>query len=212
MMSKKRSNHRSRGIVLLVVLSALTFFSLLIAAYLVLSSQARDASFAISTRNIKSINHKAFIDEALMTLIRGTDDVNSPFFGEDLLSDYYGVRDFIALEIRTGASVTDTNGFIQLPVQDDGTITGGLNLASNNPNLIDDAYSGRIITFTSGNLTGKTFRVLRSLGVASTSYHDLIIERDSSFAAADISAGDKIMMNAFRETRLALVLMVQTSI
>ena len=92
------ANHRStnrQGVILLVVLGSLTFFSILVAAYLVFSNESRDASFARSQQEIREPDVDWMMNEALMTLVRGTEDTSNPFYGEDLLSDYYGLRDGI---------------------------------------------------------------------------------------------------------------------
>jgi len=72
-MKRNIANRRS-GIILLVVLSMLTFFSVLVAAYLVFSSQHQRSAFAIATRSTKQPNPSAMMDDALMMLIRGTGD------------------------------------------------------------------------------------------------------------------------------------------
>ena len=49
---EKRTASR-KGVILLVVLSSLTFFSILVAAYLVFSNESRDASLALSKRSTR---------------------------------------------------------------------------------------------------------------------------------------------------------------
>ena len=87
------------GVILLVVLSSLTFFSILIAAYLVFSNESRDASLALSKRSTRAPDVNWIMNEALMTLVRGTNDPNNPFYGEDLLSDFYG-HDGVELQVK----------------------------------------------------------------------------------------------------------------
>ncbi|MCC9655860.1 hypothetical protein [Rhodopirellula halodulae] len=189
----KRSPSDTRGgIILLVVLSMLAFFSVLAAAFLVFSNQSRRASFAIASRNIKQSHPNALLDEALMTLIRGTDDGNSSFFGEDMLSDYYGRTDFTALQVGTApAVVIDNNAFITFPVANDTTITGGKALSTD---PINDLYTGRVVTFTSGNLEGRSFRVLRSV-VNASNVHELTIATNSQLGTRVPVAGDTVWMN-----------------
>ncbi|EMI42575.1 hypothetical protein [Rhodopirellula sp. SWK7] len=180
------------GIILLVVLSMLTFFSLLTAAYLVFSNQSRQASFAIASRNVKQSHPTALLDEALMTLIRGTNNVNDPFYGEDLLSDYYGRSDFSALQVRTGTTASIINNtFLRFSVANDTSITGGRLLSTED---ISDLYTGRVITFTSGNLNGRSFRILRSISTAAGS-HDLIVSANAESGSLVPVAGDTLWMN-----------------
>ncbi|WP_144059798.1 hypothetical protein, partial [Rhodopirellula sallentina] len=161
-MNRKQS---PRGIILLVVLSSLTFFSVLIAAYLVFSNQSRQSSFTISARNIHRPDVNGIIDDALMTLIRGTNVPTDPFYGEDLLSDYYGRLD--AHDLTVGTVGTNIDGITKFEV------TGLANRA------LDDLYAGRIITFTNGPLTNRSFRLLRSFHVTAggtTTGHELVFE------------------------------------
>ena len=95
---EKRMANR-KGVILLVVLSSLTFFSILVAAYLVFSNESRDASLALSKRSTREPDVNWIMNEALMTLVRGTDDPNNPFYGEDLLSDFYG-HDGLSLQVK----------------------------------------------------------------------------------------------------------------
>ncbi|SMP76783.1 hypothetical protein SAMN06265222_1223 [Neorhodopirellula lusitana] len=181
-----------RGVILLVVLSMLTFFSLLTAAYLVFSNQSRQASFAIASRNIKQSHPTALLDSALMTLIRGTSNTSSAFFGEDLLSDYYGRTDFSELEVQAGSTASIANQFVmEISVVDDPAATGGLSLSTED---VNDLYTGRVITFTTGNLSGHSYRVIHS-ATSATGVHELYFQADASLGAFVPVAGDKIRMN-----------------
>ncbi len=167
--------------VLLVVLGMLTFFSILAATYLVFSNQSRHASFVIASRNTRAPDVKGIIDEALMKLIVGTDDINDPFYGEDLLSDYYGRFDALELQARP---VTDYNcnlggGFVRFPV----TVTPATT------DFWNDIFTGRVITFLGGPLINRSFRVVRSLGTHNgNNGHSLVIELPGDLTASrDVS-------------------------
>ncbi|MFG0266214.1 MAG: hypothetical protein ACF8AM_13865 [Rhodopirellula sp. JB055] len=191
-MKRSPSNQHS-GVILLVVLSMLTFFSVLVAAFLVFSNQARQASFAIASRNVKQSHPTSLLDEALMTLIRGTDDRTSPFFGEDLLSDYYGRSDFSAVRVLGAAALSNLtySTHLTFTVENDTTVTGGKPLATD---VVDDLYTGRIITFTSGDLNGRSFRVLRSTS-ATSGQHTLTIATNAELDNVVPVNGDTIRMN-----------------
>lgn len=182
---KRQLQTRPAGIILLVVLSMLTFFSLLVAAYLVFSSQARQTSFALSTRTIKAPNPNMLLDEALMTIIRGTDDPTHPFFGEDLLSDLYG-RNVTANLITSSAGTVSGppgSGFAEFRV----------NAQAGTPEL-DDIFANRVITTVNGDLKNTSFRVIRSISRGGQ-IHGLIVQLPPSVAANDIAAGVEIRMN-----------------
>lgn len=159
--------------ILLVVLGMLTFFSILVATYLVFANQSRQASFVIASRNNRMPDVRALMDDALMTLIRGTDDPTDPFYGEDLLSDYYGRFDAFDLEIVTPTGVQvflgqDVAAFVVRAIPNPAAMVGGY----------DDLYTDRVITFENGNtsLAGRSLRVLRSRINANAGNHTLFIE------------------------------------
>ena len=95
---ENRTTNR-KGVIRLVVLSSLTFFSILVDAYLVFSNESRDASLALSKRSTREPDVNWIMNEALMTLVRGTNDPSNPFYGEDLLSDFYG-HDGLSLQVK----------------------------------------------------------------------------------------------------------------
>ena len=166
-----------KGVILLVVLSSLTFFSILVAAYLVFSNESRDASLSLAKRSTREPDVNWIMNEALMTLVRGTDDPSNPFYGEDRLSDFYG-HDGLSLQVKNinqyvlgpqllGVSdpnnwpldeLTDTadkfTGFVRFPASTDGV---------SRPNLParNDVYAGRLVTFTDGPLANRTYQVMR---------------------------------------------------
>lgn len=171
---------RRRAMVLLVVLGMLTFFSILAATYLVFSNQSRQASFVIASRNTRAPDVKGIIDQALMKLIVGTDDAHDPFYGEDLLSDYYGRFDALKLQTRTTPGFTCNlgSGFARFPI----VLRDSSSVPTND--AWNDIYTGRVITFLSGPLLNRSFRVLRSLATPGTpDIHTLIIELPADLVA-----------------------------
>jgi hypothetical protein len=186
---RRSEKQRSSGIILLVVLSMLTFFSLLVAAYLVFSSQSLQSSFSVSTRNIKAPNPNALLDEALMTYVRGINDPTHPFFGEDLLSDYYGRTDSLDL-------VTTQAGIVSGPA---GAQLAELRATSAAAGDRNDVFAGRVITVLPGtavepSMANQSFRVIRSIARGS-SVHGLIISLPIGASAGDVGTGASIHMN-----------------
>ncbi|MDB4653950.1 hypothetical protein OAE54_00295 [bacterium] len=128
------------------------------------------------------------MNEALMTLIRGTNDENNPFFGEDLLSDYYG-HDGRNLQIRpyatptAGGAAIAGNGFARIPI---GYIGG-----KRPPEIpaLDDAFAGRLITPTEGPLAGKTYRIFRSQHLPDSGFDNLWIDLSGTEVSANANPG-----------------------
>src|SRR5690606_2765497 len=116
---------------------------------------------------------KDLLDESLMLLVRGTDDPSSPFFGEDLLSDYYGRRDALALRVgpqngsNEGSLRHIGGGYVRFPIQWIQRNASGnwVQIARPTTETWDDLCTGRLITFTSGPLQNRTFRVVLSRAV-----------------------------------------------
>ena len=192
---RRRANQRPSGIILLVVLSALTFFGLLIATYLVFSNQSRRNSFVMSRQKTATPDINQLLDEALMTLVRGTSDPFNPFYGEDLLSDYYGHSDSHTCRVRPVPTPTlgpwtivstsaaplepgeraSTGALLRIPLESYDPATGarGRPVAAD----YDDVLTGRLITFLEGPLKNRTYRVLRSVyRPAATPYDDVFVE------------------------------------
>lgn len=183
-----RAQRRS-GMILLVVLGMLTFFSILVATYLVFANQSRQASFVIASRNNRLPDVRALMDDALMKLIRGTDDPTDPFYGEDLLSDYYGRFDAFDLEIVTPTGVQvflgqDVAAFVVRATPNPAAMVGGY----------DDLYTDRVITFESGDtsLAGRSLRVLRSRINGNAGNHTLYIELPADLRASGTLAQSQV--------------------
>ena len=152
---------RRDGVILLVVLGSLTFFSILVASFLVFSNESRDTSFALAQRETRGFDAEWTMNESLMTLLRGSSDTTNPFYGEDLLADYYGLHDGLALTVANGPPPVEESGFVFIRVT---TRTQG-NSGTRGPPVfpqVDDVFAGAAITFLEGPLKNQTYRVLRS--------------------------------------------------
>lgn len=91
-----------------------------------------------------------------MTLVRGTEDTSNPFYGEDLLSDYYGLKDGFEGTVANIDPSSIPLGFLRFELRV--AVTA---MPFPFP-VIDDLYSGRLLTFRAGPLGNRTYRVIRS--------------------------------------------------
>lgn len=145
------------GVLLLVVLSMLTLFLMLGAAYLIMASRARDIARAYARLTLESdqsrVNYAQCLDNVLMTVIRGG---ATPVFSgtgttisfESLLADRYGA----SLTISGSATVTSVS---------DPLVYATCSLASQvHPALLN----GRVFTFVPAAGTVTSHRVLRASG------------------------------------------------
>jgi len=183
MSNARRLSATRNGVILLIVLSALTFFSILVAAFLVFSNESRSTSFALSQSSTRTPDTDAVMEEALMTLIRGTGDKLSPFYGEDLLSDFYGTKDFANVSVFQKPQQI-SNGFYRVGIE---LGKPGSN-STRPPHLpqINNAYAGRLITFTKTQspALNQTFRIAKSINVNALKdyiYIELTTENEADF-------------------------------
>ncbi len=173
---------RSRvGLVLLVVLSMLTLFSMLAITYLAVASRSRSASVALARSEHRGTPAPRLLDAALSQLLRGTTDDDSALWKHSLLEDLYGSPaqpsgedEPIVLRVRsedyaranpardmTGSSdqrpMLLAGRFLRVPLESAG-------LAQET-----DVYAGRVVTFLSGPLMHQSFHVVRYVGAVSSS-------------------------------------------
>lgn len=124
-----------------------------------------------------------------MTLIRGTSDGTNPFYGEDLLSDYYGRTDGMQFTTIDDGTFIGTTGFAQFRV----TTTAA--------SPWDDVFAGRVLTFTeslnNGVAENQSYRVLRSISMAPSAPNDhlIIIEPHPEIDVTKILDGSTFWLN-----------------
>ncbi|WP_168564111.1 hypothetical protein [Crateriforma spongiae] len=145
-------DNRRSGIILLVVLSMLAFLGILVVTYVTYTSSSRQSAFGIASREMRKTEPSEDFKDAVATLIRGTSDPLHPMYGEDLLSDLYGITDAVQTAVReidqTGpfneSSVAADRpmhvggGFVRIPLSffqhNENGIRQVLNLTTPNPN------------------------------------------------------------------------------
>jgi hypothetical protein len=164
------ASYRRRGVLLLVVLSMLTLFLMLGAAYLTIATRARKVARAFAnnaTVTATTATEQRLLDTAFMSVARGVSarTISSgtvPYLGagEDLLGDKYG-NDQPVMGRLTAASVVVTstgtsNALIQL------TATG----ISPQPTTFSD-LNGRVVSLMLPGLAAST-RILQASGSANT--------------------------------------------
>ena len=134
---RSQRKHQS-GVILLVVLSALTFFSLLVVTYFVFSSQAKQSAFGMNARTTRAPDINELMEQGMLTLLRGPSDPFNPLWGESLLDDLYG-DDGAELQVDTDDTVTPFGrGFVHFGA----SLPGGGRLSNR---VLDDIYAGRLI-------------------------------------------------------------------
>lgn len=171
---KQNSARKSKGLILLIVLGMIAMFSLLAVTYVVSAGASRDASFGAlrQARNSKFSLENAAI-KVLKSSLHGTNDLQSPFYKNDVIGDVYG-SNFIQTQFHTfnansGArlftSATITEQTFVLPTTTLVKVTLNPNDLSPNPlSALENEYNSRILTVLEGPLTGQSFRILKYVG------------------------------------------------
>jgi len=168
---------RRRGVLLLVVLSMLTLFLMLGAAYLLTTSRALDAAKAYSKltlgTNENRIPHGRLLDSVMLQVVRGGGTVRSisnsgtvplgtlTISGtgsiESLLADKYGLGTLTGT--MTGCTPLTAGGTAQL------VFTGGLTTGSS---VQPTDLVGRVLTLTAAGRAPTSHRIVRAQRAAAT--------------------------------------------
>lgn len=173
-------NTHRRGLILLIVLSMLTLFSLLAISYVVFSRQSRSANFGIARRDFHGMKGAEVIDEAMKQVLRGTTDNISAVGPHSLLSDLYGYSessngnlDHLLFQARAAGELF-AGRFLRIPLTDQAftPLRGGISVSSQMAAEHDD-FTGRVLTFLNGPLSGISFRIVRSVAAISGAHTDL---------------------------------------
>ena len=160
-----------RGVLLLVVLSMLTLFLLLGAAYIAVARRARMTSRAfannITATAAAGVAERKLVDDAFLTIVRGTKN-NLPDgspeerlgSGDDLLGDKYGHASSIEGK-ATAVAVSGTEAILELTTSELTPLA-----SSSAPNSSSD-LNGRVLTFVMPGLNVST-RILLATGSATS--------------------------------------------
>jgi hypothetical protein len=184
----RNQNRKTRsGLILLVVLSMLTLLSLLSITYVVFSSQARSSSMGMARKDFRGTPHTTLLDGAIRQVLRGSDS-RSMTWKNSLLGDLYGSSNglndnFVPLFART--STRDNPARTARLSAGQWLMTGAMPPAAGTLESVQifggsivkvplewdaalpeqhDVWNGRVLSFTSGPLTGLSFRAIRYLG------------------------------------------------
>ncbi|MCY3012120.1 MAG: hypothetical protein NTY42_20160 [Planctomycetota bacterium] len=171
---KQSSSRKSKGLILLIVLGMIAMFSLLAVTYVVSAGASRDASFGAlrQARNSRFTLENTAI-KVMKSALQGTNDLQSPFYKNDIIGDVYGSNflqtSFHTFNANSGArlftSATITEQTFVLPTTTLVKVTLNPNFISSNPlSSLENEYNSRILTVLEGPLAGQSFRILKYTG------------------------------------------------
>ena len=154
-----RRKHR-QGAILLVILSMLFMFTIMVLTFVMVTSRYRQASTMYVRAEQRDEEPKLFATRAVMQILRGPRDLNSPFLGHDLLGDVYSPpHEFAVLQawIPAPSTVVDDIGnlgqLVVLRIRD-------LDTPNYFKNLAEADFGGRVITILSGPFSGMSSRIV----------------------------------------------------
>jgi hypothetical protein len=154
-----------RGVLLLVVLSMLVLFVLLTVTYVIVATKERVTSKAAARVEISGDPPSQICDSLLMTLLRDTTNIHSPFHTWSLLEGIYGNVSFHGNVGKASQVLNGTGGTVD---------TGGqfYNIALyNGPSTYQSAadyYKGCVLTMINGPCAGVSTRIVGSNGTGLT--------------------------------------------
>ena len=173
-----RGSERRRGVILLVILSLLTLFMMLGATYLVMASRARVTAKAFAAANNGSRNQinsglgESFVDEALLSVVRGSPNSLITTGSTSLLADKYGADSPI-----TGSIVGSATG--SLIVSFTSTVSGTQSV---------EQLNGRVLTFQTPTLTTASVRILRAEPAPNSTTVKLFIPDGPTLSGANLTS------------------------
>jgi hypothetical protein len=222
---KKKSRRRQRGVVLLVVLSLLTLFTLLMVTFIIVSGQYRQSALSAARVSRVDPSPTKLLDNATFALLRDSTDPKNPIRFHSLLFDMYGGDGFVGAIAANGvgnvgyfASAADGTGgnFFDLrikvqapnPLPPATPTTAGepLDLAgSYHPlSFVNGYYNGCLLTVVSSSKAqGRRFRVVDYQAAPSSAFPDpsqhvfrvMPIALQNENSTTRPAAGDRVVLN-----------------
>ncbi len=167
---------RRRGMVLLVVLSLLAIFTLITVSFVLIASQGRRTAVAAARADQKGNSPQSQLHEAMLQIVRGTNNPMSVLQTHSLLEDMYGNDAVLGqVTVNNAFPATEnvtTSGVVQVLRVDFDQWFNRPMPAANELNRDDDPFAmssrlyrpgyfnGCVITMTSGPLAGRSTRVV----------------------------------------------------
>ena len=159
-----RTNHNSRsGVTLLFTISMIVLFLLMGTTFVVVANDYYKTAIRRSRLNTYKVDVASLMDRAFYDAFRGPslNDDSSPLRGHDLLSDVYGYG-FRGTLSGAGDITTLGSSLVVLSVDDSATqlLREETGVITTDPGYVDGLFNGRLITFTTGEATGYSTRIL----------------------------------------------------
>ena len=147
---------KRQGVLLLIVLSLLVLFALIGITFIVVANQY-DAAAKLQVKVERTGDAPdKIVRTVMLDILRGTTDLQSPFYRDSLLGDLYGNDGFRGRVINVPAVPTVPMGGAQLIA---------IRFAADN--IVEsrfkypNSYAGSVLTMTTGRAAGQSSRIVR---------------------------------------------------
>lgn len=192
----RKQHFARRGLVLLIVLGMLALFSLLVVTYVVFSTESKNASLVLARTDYRAQSPRTTTDQLLRLVLRGkqtpgiTNEPPNSLYRHDLLGDLYGDPRRFNLWYGSDPLVGTVSSTVfdikPTPASESLGYVLGIQLpnniiAPNTATLMSGALSGRVLTFTSGTLRNRSFRISTHEYVSAASMHFVTILAQDKF-------------------------------
>jgi len=184
-----RKFNRRRGVILLVVLGLLSLFALTGITFVLVAGQHQRGSTAASRREQYGDPPSVLLNEALLQVLRGTNNPYSVIGPHSLLEDLYG-SDGEVFEVQGfGAGpMPNTNGQLMI-IQFD----TAAEFTQFMPNSSAQHYAGRVLTMLEGPAAGISMRIVQHV---SQPADGLVVLVPPSLTTAQVPAtGNNFLIN-----------------
>jgi hypothetical protein len=182
-----------RGVIMVVVLGMLALFALVAITFAIIARQHKTGASMASVEERYGDSPKKLTDEALMQVIRGSKDANTPLARWSLLEDLYG--ESVAGTVTSSPGAFDPGGqILMFSITTDPRYAGLLKDVSNTAFKVGDGYfNGRVLTMLSGPAKGQSTRIVgfdASTGILQ------VVGFSATGALVDLPrAGDRFLIN-----------------
>lgn len=183
-----------QGIILLFVMALLALFALVTVTFVIVAHSHRQSTIVASRVESNIDTPKALIDRTVLQVLVGTNG-QSVLGPHSLFEDMYGNDGLLGTVTPTPDS---SNGLPPAPWAQYGQILRFYVRFDNPPAFaaLIGSMSGRVLTFTTGQLKGHSFRVLSFDSQPSFLLMSVLAEDiDATVAATQLAAGDRILVN-----------------
>ena len=208
-MSRNTNNHRThphrahqlhapharsrRGIILLFVMALLALFALVTVTFVIVAHSHRQSTIHATNVGRTVDTPQLLLNRAINEVLVGSNNPHSSLQGVSLLEDMYGNDGLLGTVVQTPTPGLPNNPWATYGQLLRFTVT----FDNPNPNAaLLGALSGRVLTFTTGQLKGNSFRIVNFDSTPGILLMTVLADDvGATVNTTQLSAGDRILIN-----------------